>query len=106
MDAARLTCSLLVLSEGNDHRPRGTGAVNLPGARIGGNPQLWRGDLGNDSGPALAADGLQVGQDMFLRGGFTATGTGEVGAVRLLGARIGGSSTAAGRRWATTPAPP
>ena len=29
---------------------------------------------------------------MFLRGGFTATGAGEYGAVRLTGAHIGGSS--------------
>ena len=31
-------------------------------------------DLRNDSGPALNAEGLQVGQDMLLRG-FTATGS-------------------------------
>ena len=30
--------------------------------------------LRNDSGPALNADDLQVGQDMYLPGGFTATG--------------------------------
>ena len=47
--------------------------------------------LRNDSGPALIADGLQVGQGMFLRGGFTATGAGDDGAVRLPGAHIGGS---------------
>jgi hypothetical protein len=32
--------------------------------------------LRNNSGPALHADSLQVGQDMYLRGGFTATGGG------------------------------
>ena len=62
--------------------------------------------MGNDSGPALSADGLQVGQDMFLRGGFTATGSGEDGAVRLNGAHIGGQLDCTGRAWTTTPAPP
>ena len=66
------------------------GAVRLLGAHIGGQLDCTGATLRNDSGPALVADSLQVGQDMFLRGGFTATGTGELGAVRLLGAHIGG----------------
>ena len=33
---------------------------------------------------------------MFLRSGFTATGVGERGAVRLVGARIGGSLDCSG----------
>ena len=66
------------------------GAVRLPGAHIGGSLECDGAILRNDSGPALVADGLQVGQGMFLRGGFTATGAGEDGAVRLLGAHIGG----------------
>ena len=75
-------------------------------AHIGGQLDCNGANLRNDSGPALVADGLQVGQGMYLRGGFTATGAGESGAVRLIGARIGGSSTAPGRACATTPAPP
>jgi hypothetical protein len=67
------------------------GAVRLPGAHIGGPLDCSGADLRNDSGPALIADGLQVGQSMFLCGGFTATGSGENGAVRLPGAHIGGS---------------
>ena len=66
------------------------GAVNLLGARIGGQLDCAGASLRNDSGPALNADGLQVDQGMYLRGGFTATGTGDAGAVNLLGARIGG----------------
>ena len=58
------------------------GAVDLHGAHIGGNLVCDGASLRNDSGPALFADGLQVGQDMFLREGFTATGAGEDGAVR------------------------
>src|SRR5664280_2454457 len=65
-------------------------AVNLDGANIGGQLDCSGAKLRNDSGPALAADGLTVGGDVFLRDRFTATGAGELGAVRLLGANIGG----------------
>ena len=68
----------------------GAGAVRLSGAHIGGSLDCSGAELRNDSGPALDAESLQVGQDMYLRGGFTATGSGGDGAVRLLGARIGG----------------
>ena len=80
------------------HRRGEDGAVRLPGAHIGGHLECDGATLGNDSGPALDADGLQVGQDMFLRGGFTATGSGEDGAVRLLGAHIGGQLDCTGAR--------
>ena len=68
-----------------------SGAVRLLGAHIGGHLDCTGAQLRNDSGPALGADRLQVDQDMFLRGGFTATGHGGLGAVRLLGAHIGGN---------------
>jgi len=45
--------------------------------------------LRNDSGPALAADSLKVGQGMFLSGGFT--GGGDDVAVDLTGTRVGGT---------------
>ena len=82
------------------------GAVRLVGAHIGGNLDCDGASLRNDSGPALTADTLQVGQDMFLRGGFTATGAGEDGAVRLVGAHIGGNlaSTVASLRNDSGPA--
>ncbi len=66
------------------------GAVRLSGAHIGGSLDCDGASLRNDSGPALYADRLQVDQAMFLRDGFTATGSGELGAVRLIGAHIGG----------------
>jgi hypothetical protein len=46
--------------------------------------------LCNRSGPALTAYGLHVagGRGVFFRDGFTATGAGERGAIRLNGARI------------------
>jgi hypothetical protein len=46
-------------------------------------------DLRNDSGPALSADGLHVGQHMFLTGGFTGRGRWSP-TVDLTGARVGG----------------
>jgi len=46
--------------------------------------------LSNNSGPALVANGLQVDRAVYLTGGFTATGTGEIGAVNLASARVGG----------------
>jgi hypothetical protein len=66
------------------------GTVRLTSGHIGGSLLCDGASLHNDSGPALIADGLQVSQDMFLREGFTATGTGDDGTVRLTGAHVGG----------------
>ncbi|HEY6424589.1 MAG TPA: hypothetical protein VIY28_15355 [Pseudonocardiaceae bacterium] len=62
------------------------GAVRLPGAHIIGQLNLNGAELTNEAGPALIGDGLRVDGDVF--GGCTATGHGDVGAVRLPGARI------------------
>ena len=67
------------------------GAVRLVGARIGGNLECDGAVLTNTSGPALAADGLQVDSSVYLRNSFRAEADSEYGAVRLLGARIGGN---------------
>jgi hypothetical protein len=67
------------------------GVIRLVGAHIGGHLDCTGANLRNDSGPALDADGLQVGQSMYLTGGFTATGSGEYGAVRMSGAHIADS---------------
>jgi hypothetical protein len=75
----------------------GAGAVRLVGAHIGGNLECNGASLRNDSGPALFAEGLQVGQSMFLRRGFTAIGGGDA-AVNLVGAHIGGSFQCDGAR--------
>jgi hypothetical protein len=72
------------------------GAVRLVGARVGGQLDCFGAELRNDSGPALTADNLQVGQDLFLHGGFTATGGGEGGAVSLAGAHVGGALDCSG----------
>ena len=96
--ADRLTCSVLGLSGASitGHTSARAvrllgGAVRLTGARISGSLECDGASLRNDSGPALLADGLQVGQDIFLREGFTVTGAGKDGAVRLTGAHVGGS---------------
>jgi len=65
-------------------------AIYLLGARIGGQLLCSGATLRNPSGPALAADRLQIDGNVFLDEGFTADCAGELGAIRLLGARIGG----------------
>ena len=91
LDGARLTCSVLGLDRARVNGHTVVAAVDLHGAHFDGNLVCDGAALRNDSGPALVADGMQVGQDMFLRQGFTAAGAGEDGAVRLTGAHIGGS---------------
>ncbi|WP_372667998.1 hypothetical protein [Amycolatopsis kentuckyensis] len=66
------------------------GAVRLLSARIGGNLELDGARLSHQTGPALAAELLRVDGSLFLRDGFTAIGAGDSGAVRLLGAHVGG----------------
>ncbi len=65
------------------------GAVRLPGAHVGAQMALTGATLRNDSGPALNADNVAVGSSLFLDLGFTATGAGLTGVIRLSGARIG-----------------
>jgi len=92
LDGARLTCSVLRLNGARVIGHNDTGAVNLFGAHITGPVGFEGADLRNDSGPALFADGLRVDQDMFMRGGFRATGSSDDdGIVRLLGAHVGGN---------------
>jgi hypothetical protein len=56
-------------------------------ARIGSQPTASGASISNETGPALHADGLQVGSELFLRDRFNAAGEGELGAVRILDAR-------------------
>ena len=64
------------------------GAVRLVGAHLG-RLECDAAELTNCRGPALDADRMQVDQDVFLRNGFTATTRSELGAIRLMGARLG-----------------
>jgi hypothetical protein len=90
LDGVRLTCNVLLLGRARVIGHAGTGAVNLSGAHIGGQFDCDTAELSNHCGPALDAEGLQVDQDMLLTSGFTATGSGDGGAVNLGGAHIGG----------------
>jgi hypothetical protein len=69
----------------------GAGAVRLSGAHIGSTLDCDGADLRNESGPALLADRLQVGQAIYLTSRFTATGGGEGVTVDLRGAQVGGT---------------
>jgi hypothetical protein len=66
------------------------GTVHLSGARIGGNLDCSGAAMSNVSGPALHAEQVHVEGHVRLYSGFTAAGAGELGAVRLSGAHIGG----------------
>jgi hypothetical protein len=65
------------------------GAVRLQGAHLG---QLEADGaiMVNEKGAALHADQLLIDGSLFLRSGLKATGSGGLGAVRLLGGHIGG----------------
>jgi hypothetical protein len=72
------------------------GAVHLSGAHIDGSFECDGAHLCNKSGPALYANRLRVGQVMNIRNGFAYSGDrdrtdGDLGAVHLSGAHIGGS---------------
>jgi hypothetical protein len=66
------------------------GAIRMNGAHIGGQLNCSGATIINPSGPALDSERLKVNDNVILRGGFTANGAGPDGAVRLVGAGIGG----------------
>jgi hypothetical protein len=66
------------------------GAICLAGASVGGQLSLRGTTLVNESGPALLADLITVGDGARLDQDFSAEGEGEAGALRLPGARISG----------------
>ena len=93
--ADRLTTTLLALTRSTVIAHSEDGGVSLEGAHLG-QLEADGATLTNDTGPALIADGLNVDQDVSLSGGFTATGDGAGGAVRLLGGHIGGQLACTG----------
>ncbi|WIX83310.1 hypothetical protein QRX50_22390 [Amycolatopsis carbonis] len=84
------------LCDGFSATGAGSGAVRLLGARITGQLECAGAILHNDFGPALNADRLQAEGNVILSDGFSATGAGEYGAVRLSGARIAGQLNCCG----------
>ena len=83
LDADGLTATVLFLNRAVITADCKVGAVRLLDARLG-RLECDGTTVRNNAGPALHADGLQVDQGVFLRGGFEAVGAGELGAVRLL----------------------
>ncbi len=74
------------------------GAVCLAGASISGQLSLRGTTLVNDSGPALLADLVTIGDGARLDQDFSAEGEGETGAVRLREATISGDLLLNGAR--------
>ncbi|MCW2907634.1 MAG: hypothetical protein JWL68_2423 [Actinomycetia bacterium] len=74
------------------------GAVCLAGASVTGQLSLRGTTLVNESGPALLADLIAIGDGARLDQDFSAEGEGEAGAVRLPEASIGGDLLLNGAR--------
>ena len=89
LDADRLTCGALVMNRAQVNAHAAIGAVRLSGASIDGNLELEGARLRNDSGAAIYASGLRVGQSMLLRKGFTATSVSADATIRLIGSSVG-----------------
>jgi hypothetical protein len=66
------------------------GALRLLNAHIRGQLHLAGAVITNDTGPALVVDGMKV-DDALLLVAAQVSGAGELGALRLLGVRIGGN---------------
>jgi hypothetical protein len=90
IDADGLVARSLAIHKTTVHANTTRGAVRLRSARIGGELDCVGATLTNDSGPALDATSLITDLDLFMNSGFSATGVGNMGAVCLLGAHIGG----------------
>src|SRR6266567_1953352 len=89
LDANRLSVTVLDLSRAVITADCKAGAVRLRGAHLS---RLYCIDttIRNDAGAALNAGGLQVDQDVYLRGGFEAIGAGSGVTLDLSHVRIGG----------------
>ncbi len=83
--------------EGSTIRSRtNDGAIRLNGAHIGGQLDCSGATITNPSGLALHGERLRVNDNVFLRASLTANGDGPDGAVRMVGARIGGQLDCSG----------
>jgi hypothetical protein len=81
------------------------GTICIGGANITGQVSLRGTTLTNSSGPALIADSATVQGAAFLDQGFTATGTGRLGAVRFTEAKVSGMLTLCGATLANDTGP-
>ncbi|HRJ27872.1 MAG TPA: hypothetical protein PLO61_10235 [Fimbriimonadaceae bacterium] len=87
-----------VFLQARDQGPRfeAAGAVRLLGAKIGGQLSCLGGSFQNPDGNALSADGIEVGGGVFLQARDQGPRFEAAGAVRLLGAKIGGQLSCLG----------
>ncbi|MFG2081619.1 hypothetical protein ACGFI5_14765 [Micromonospora tulbaghiae] len=65
------------------------GAVHLIGASVGHFELTGDSEIRNLSGPGVIADGIRVGQGLFVKHGAVVTGAGPLAALRLVGAHVG-----------------
>jgi hypothetical protein len=83
----------LVLDDATAEGTAPAGAVQLGGTRVGGRLSARRLTATNrGAGPALSGPNLQVADTLDLSRGSVLTGSGDQGAVRLVGARAGSVS--------------
>lgn len=66
------------------------GTIQLTNAVIGGLLTCTGGTVRNKSGCAMVADGVRVDAGIYFRDGFEAVATAPDGAIRLVGAHVGG----------------
>jgi len=92
----RLRCSGSVFLREGFHA---TDEVRLPGAHIGGNLSCRGSRFENANSDGLFCDGIEVGGDVFLSAAADGRRFHATGAVRLLGAQIGGDLTCSGGRF-------
>jgi hypothetical protein len=104
VDATRFAARVLSLDRSTATSASEGGTVRLLAAHLG-TLDCSGARFENTAGPALDADGLQVDQSVFLRDGFTATSASERGAIRLLGAHLGGQLNCSGARLQNTTGP-
>jgi hypothetical protein len=81
------------------------GAVRMMSARVNGRVNCRGARMHNPTGPALAADGMQIAGDLLLGNGCAATGTGDRGTIRLREATVGGVFDAVGAVVESTSSP-
>lgn len=88
LNAVRLTTAVLDLARVTATAHSAFGAVMLQGAHLSV-LTCENASIHNDTGPALQGGYLRVDHGVFLSG-FTAVGSGELGAVRLTGSHLSG----------------
>ncbi|NKE63610.1 hypothetical protein FXN61_45590, partial [Lentzea sp. PSKA42] len=90
VDSARVGGSVFL---GKDVKISGhgkNGAIDVAGARIGGNLEL-EAEVCNDLGPALNANSVDVGESLFLHNGGRLTARDTTGAIDLISGHIAGA---------------